>query len=222
MHPIQTITYILLVHISFGRSIFSRQDSKPLDKRWNIELLGLPTTGTRPPAPITEADVNHYIDQIAEISQYIVDYVVPGEALFIQWFGEPQFHTFVINIFRRLSKIRTFAGLVGNLQIAVNADMTPTPRKTNIGNPVSMYVNAGEGPIIKVFEEWKTLYSFLDFVLNPANSQVEYLHAFLNTRQGVLFHELLHFVTDLEFYGPVIDGYPRNGECSLPTYLGPC
>ncbi|CAG8960764.1 hypothetical protein HYFRA_00002301 [Hymenoscyphus fraxineus] len=176
--------------------------------------------GTRPPGPITEGDVNNYIDQIAEISQYIVDYVDPDEALFIQWFGEPEFHTFVINIFRRLSKIRTFAGLVGNLEIAVNAEMTPTPPKTNVGEPTSMYVNVGLGPIIKLFDKWKTLYSFLDFILNPANSQIEYLNAFLRTRQGVLFHELLHFVTDLEFYGPVIDGYPRDGEFLIAYISG--
>jgi len=84
------LIFVLLQIIPFisCRAISAPSPYSPaLFKRTTINLSGFPVAGSNGPTPITNDNVNAYIDQVADLAQYIVDHVTPNHALFLRFFG---------------------------------------------------------------------------------------------------------------------------------------
>ncbi|CAG8973155.1 hypothetical protein HYALB_00008686 [Hymenoscyphus albidus] len=162
--------------------------------------------GTKPPAPIIADDVIRYINQIVEMAQLIVDYVQPEDAVFLQWFGSAT-----------------------TLKIEVNAAFEqddPDIKYHHVENPGAEYLNKnnGQSPMIKLFQLWRKLYPLLETPLIIPSRDINDLNAMLYTRQGLILHELFHFVGDTNIYDPVmpggkdLPGFEDGSIVDIPVY----
>ncbi|CAG8960093.1 hypothetical protein HYFRA_00010571 [Hymenoscyphus fraxineus] len=156
--------------------------------------------GTKPPAPIIADDVIRYINQIVEMAKLIVDNVEPEDAVFLQWFGSARYYPYVIKV------------------NAVFAQNDPDINYHHIENPGAeyLYKDNGEPPVIKLFQVWRRLYPLLETPLNFPSRDINDLNAMLYTRQGLILHELFHFVGDPAIYDPVMP----EGKDSLAAFQG--
>ncbi|CAG8981602.1 hypothetical protein HYALB_00009481 [Hymenoscyphus albidus] len=211
MHLIRIISSIcLLLSLSFARHIFSPPFLKSLDKRAQIEVIGAPIWGTKPPAPIIADDVLRYVNQIAEMSQLIVDNVKEEDAIFLQFFGDVKYYTNVMNIYRRMANIRNPQDLT-KLRIVVNANPEPdsddSEDESEVSETTAEFMVEDGIANVKVYSAWRTSWSFLEKpLLTTEHTDVAQLDTMLSTRQAMLFHEILHFVGESSIYGPVIPG----------------
>ncbi|CAG8983929.1 hypothetical protein HYALB_00006896 [Hymenoscyphus albidus] len=209
----------LLLCLSTAQNISSRQSPRsPLNKRAEIEITGLPVWGTDPPAPITDDDIDRYIDQIAEMSQLIVDKINPEDAIFLQWFGDPAFYFNVIDIYNRIAKIKE--NIQGGMKLRIEVTNRDRKRseinaRATLGEQLNMgsreittalYLTELEIPTIRLYNAWKTTPSFLEVGLVVGGADMKYLDKINYSRQGILFHELAHLVGDSKRFAPVMPG----------------
>ncbi|CAG8951178.1 hypothetical protein HYFRA_00007924 [Hymenoscyphus fraxineus] len=215
------LSIYLLLYLSTAHNISSRQfptPRSPLNKRAEIEITGLPVWGTDPPAPIIDDDIDRYIDQIAEMSQLIVDKIHSDDAIFLQWFGDPAFYFNVIDIYNRIAKIKENMQYGKKLRIEVineDRERSEINARATFGEQLNMetrvqtaalYMTESEIPTIRLYKSWKTTPSFLDVGLVVGGADMKFLDKINFSRQGILFHELAHFVGDSRIFPPVMPG----------------
>lgn len=67
-------------------------NERSLEKRIQTFPIGFPATPSNGGNPVTAADVQQYIDEIAEIADLIVRTVHPNHAVFLRFFGAQTYY----------------------------------------------------------------------------------------------------------------------------------
>ncbi|CAG8953207.1 hypothetical protein HYFRA_00003408 [Hymenoscyphus fraxineus] len=151
---------------------------------------------------IWENNITDIMDQVISLSRYIVENVKQDDALFIQFFGAPRYYKNVMNIFSRIAALKTANG-GGQTRLHFVADMAQDTDRGLTSLIANFKEDTDSGaPTITLFSPFVALQDV--FYLRP-NSELEGLLTYLTySRQSVILHELMHFVTRQEFYPPVI------------------
>ncbi|CAG8955273.1 hypothetical protein HYFRA_00011255 [Hymenoscyphus fraxineus] len=226
MHLIRIIPSIcLLLSLSFARHIFYPQFLKSLNKRAQIEVDGTPVWGTKPPAPIVADDILRYVNQIAEMSQLIVDHVKEEDAIFLQFFGDVKYYPNVMNIYHRMANIRNPQDQT-ELRIVVDANLEPgsdSDEESEVSETTAEFMIEDGIANVKAYSAWRASWSFLERpLLTTEHTDVAQLDRMLSSRQAILFHEMLHFVGESSIYGPVVPGEelkPRFDKGSIADVI---
>ncbi|CAG8951606.1 hypothetical protein HYFRA_00005406 [Hymenoscyphus fraxineus] len=230
MKLIQVFSYLLLIYTSLSLRIIIPENSepsdtlsdrslfRPLSKRWGFRLKGFPVEWTHrgkglalPAAQvsrsITEQDMSDCIDQLITTAKYIVENVKADDATFIQFFGTPKNHPYVMNVFSRIMNMRT-ASKKGFDELHIVADMTEPPQIRDGGGDTSdtwaHYIWIQGVPTIVFFRQLKKMPDL--FEMKIGNTYRGQLARFSASIQGTLWHEFMHFVGDRFLYDPIVPG----------------
>ncbi|CAG8955378.1 hypothetical protein HYFRA_00011362 [Hymenoscyphus fraxineus] len=163
--------------------------------------------GTRPPAPIIAEDIERYIDQVAEMAYCVIDSIRADHSLFLQWFGSSDYYMNVMYVYARLAAIREDPESLFKLKIKL-VDLSGNPAaQESLKNVDGTYTVVGGKPEVRLYKDrFKTYPSFLDLDLPLGKPDIQQLITMTSTRQILLFHELVHFVGDTNWFHAVIPG----------------
>jgi hypothetical protein len=171
---------------SNGASIASRAEPPNLLKRTQINFNGFPAAGD-----LGETDVNRYIDQIAQLAQYIVRNVRRNHAVYLRFFGTDEFYDDAMRVIERIATIRN-----GNGGPSLNINYHNTNGPDDIGAngqiapAAAQYENVQGQPTLDIYNQWPSTRDIMLMV--PGQTTTGMLEQFARTRQGVILHEVGH------------------------------
>ncbi|CAG8956590.1 hypothetical protein HYFRA_00011901 [Hymenoscyphus fraxineus] len=156
---------------------------------------------------ITTDNITDIVDQLATLSRYIVENVKSDDATFIHFFGSPKYYQNVMDVFSRLADIRTGAIGAGE-ELHIVTDMDVDRNGPGGHQEIASFSFQELVPTITLYSPFRDLDDI--FRKGPGHNEAGQLVYLRSSRQALLLHELIHFVTNKIHYPPIVPKYKNS------------